>query len=43
MEGAAIRHKIIEAIEAGIEMSGGLCTASAPFTTNVPEYYMQSG
>jgi hypothetical protein len=40
MEGATVKHKIIEAIEVGIEMSSGLCIASAPFTTNVPEYCM---
>jgi AhpD family alkylhydroperoxidase len=33
--------EIIEAIEVGIEMSGGLATVSARFAMNVLEYYLK--
>jgi AhpD family alkylhydroperoxidase len=41
LKGGASKEEIIEAIEVGIEMSGGPGTASARFAMNVLEYYSQ--
>lgn len=41
-DGASV-EEIIEAIEVGIEMSGGPGTVSARFAMNVLEYYQNSG
>ncbi len=39
LDDGAMEEEIIEAIEVGIEMSGGPGTASARFAMNVLEYY----
>ena len=39
LDDGASENEIIEAIEVGIEMSGGPGTASARFAMNVLEYY----
>ncbi len=39
LDNGATENQIIEAIEVGIEMSGGPGTASARFAMNVLEYY----
>ena len=41
LDDGAVESEIIEAIEVGIEMSGGPGTASARFAMNVLEYYSQ--
>lgn len=42
IDNGASEEEIIESIEVGIEMGGGLATASARFAMNVLEYYNQS-
>lgn len=39
LDGGATKEEIIEAIEVGIEMSGGPGTVAARFAMNVIEYY----
>lgn len=41
LDDGANKKEIIEAIEVGIEMSGGPGTASARFAMNVLEYYLK--
>ncbi len=41
LDDGSTEEEIIEAIEVGIEMSGGPGTASARFAMNVLEYYVQ--
>ena len=41
LDGNATEEQILEAIEVGIEMSGGPGTASARFAMNVLEYYLE--
>lgn len=41
LDDGATENEIIEAIEVGIEMSGGPGTASARFAMNVLEYYQK--
>jgi len=41
IDGGATEKEIIEAIEVGIEMSGGPGTVSARFAMDVLEYYKQ--
>lgn len=41
LDDGASQEEIIEAIEVGIEMSGGPGTASARFAMNVLEYYLK--
>jgi AhpD family alkylhydroperoxidase len=41
IDDGAKEGEIIEAIEVGIEMSGGLATVSARFAMNVLEYYLK--
>ncbi len=42
LDDGASAEEIIEAIEVGIEMSGGPGTVSARFAMNVLEYYQKS-
>jgi alkylhydroperoxidase/carboxymuconolactone decarboxylase family protein YurZ len=41
LDDGASREEILEAIEVGIEMSGGPGTVAARFAMNVLEYYRQ--
>jgi AhpD family alkylhydroperoxidase len=43
LDDGATEEEILEAIEVGIEMSGGPGTVAARFALNVLEYYRQSG
>jgi AhpD family alkylhydroperoxidase len=42
LDGGASKNEIVEALEVGIEMSGGPGTVSARFAMNVIEYYGKS-
>jgi len=42
LDGGATEDEIVEAIEVGIEMSGGPGTVSARFSMDVLEYYKQN-